>query len=177
MTKIEFLNSNNLKSIFTLLISMCFFVSCKENEQNKNQKKSRELMAINLSKNTISNSNSKTEKDKSKCTDIVIEILESSQVYKKITKGLTEAIIKNGGTSYGIEVEGSPNFPDDNSMEYNEKYNLNIHETYSDHMPVIAHFTYNPNNGLLYQYDVANDTLISIKFDKGKLIKFNKNCK
>ena len=111
------------------------------------------------------------------CIDIVMEILTTSPVYIKRTKGLYEAIVKNGGLSFGIMIEGSPNPSTDKAMEYSETYDFGLHESYSDRMVTIARFTFNPVDRQLYEYDVVQDDLIPIDFNRNLLLKFNELCK
>ena len=110
------------------------------------------------------------------CVDVVMEILTTSPTFLKETKGLDEAIVKNGGTSFGITIEGSPNPKSDDALDYSKTYDFNIHENYSDHMPVIARFTFNPADRQLYEYDIAEDKLNPIDFDRNLLLKFNELC-
>ena len=111
------------------------------------------------------------------CVDVVMEILTTSPTFLKETKGLDEAIVKNGGTSFGITIEGSPNPKSDDALDYSKTYDFNLHETYSDHMPVIARFTFNPTNRQLYEYDIAEDKLKPIDFNRNLLLKFNELCR
>ena len=97
--------------------------------------------------------------------------------YVEGTKGLYEAVVKNGGTSFGITVEGSPNPKRDNALDYSETYELNLHETYPDRMPTIARYTFDPSKNELYEYDTANDSLMPIAFNKNLILKYNKICK
>jgi len=110
------------------------------------------------------------------CVDVVMEILTTSPTFLKEKKGLDEAIVKNGGTSFGITIEGSPNPKSDDALDYSKTYDFNIHENYSDHMPVIARFTFNPADRQLYEYDIAEDKLNPIDFDRNLLLKFNELC-
>lgn len=110
------------------------------------------------------------------CLDIAMEILTTSPAYLKKTKGLYEAVVKNGGTSFGITVEGSPNPQKDNALDYSENYDFNLHETYPDRSPVIARFTFNTSEKKLYEYDVAENKLVPIKFDSKLLMKFDEIC-
>ena len=110
------------------------------------------------------------------CVDVVMEILVTSPTFLKETKGLEEAIVKNGGTSFGITIEGSPNPQNDGALDYSKTYDFNLHETYSDRMPVIARFTFNPMDRQLYEYVVAEDKLNPIDFNRNLLLKFNDLC-
>jgi len=95
----------------------------------------------------------------------------------KKTKGLNKAIVKNGGTSFGITVEGSPNPKKDNALDYSENYEFNLHETYSERTTVITRFKFKPSDRKLYEYDAAEDKLNPIDFNKKLLTKFDGNCK
>lgn len=136
-------------------------------------KESDELTDKNVSKQ-FSN---KEIKELNTCIDVVMEILTTSPVYINRTKGLYEAIVKNGGTSFGIMVEGSPNPSTDKAMGYSETYDFSLHETYSDRMVTIARFTFDPVDRQLYEYDILEDDLIPVDFDRNLLLKFNEICK
>ena len=105
--------------------------------------------------------------------DVAMEILMTSPAYLKKTKGLYEAIVKNGGTSFGISVEGSPNPKKDKAIDYSKTYDFSLHESYSDRMPVIASYTFDPTKKQLYQYDPVEGELNPIAFDKKLIVKFN----
>jgi len=125
----------------------------------------------------LKNANACIKENEKSSIDIVMEILTSSPTYINKTKGLYEAIIKNGGTSYGITVEGSPHPKKDKAVDFSETYDFNLHETYTDHMPVIARFTFNPSEKQLYEYDPADDSLKPIEFDRKLLEKYKESCK
>jgi len=128
-------------------------------------------------KNRTNQGEAKENRELKTCVDVVMEILVTSPTFLKETKGLDEAIVKNGGTSFGITIEGSPNPQNDGALDYSKTYDFNLHETYSDRMPVIARFTFNPENRQLYEYDVAEDKLNPIDFNRNLLLKFNELCK
>jgi len=129
-----------------------------------------------IAKNRTNQGEAKENREVKTCVDVVMEILETSPTFLKETKGLDEAIVKNGGTSFGITIEGSPNPQNDGALDYSKTYDFNLHETYSDHMPVIARFTFNPTDKQLYEYDVAEDKLNPIEFNRDLLLKFNELC-
>ena len=105
---------------------------------------------------------------------IAYKIVETSPLVKKYTKGLSARIIKNGGQSYGIMLESSPNPKTDPSQSYSKTYDFNLHESYKDRMPIIARFIFDPKKQQLYEYDTVKDVLIPIAFDKTLLKLFNK---
>jgi hypothetical protein len=148
-----------LKAAF-IFITTILFIACFSNWKSN---------ACRIDKKNV-------QKDSITCIDIVTEIVTTSPLFLKITEGLYEKIIKNGGISFGTILEGSPNPKIDNALEYSKTYDFNLHETYKDHTPVIGRFTFNPLDKKLYEYDVAGDSLIQIEFDKTLLIKFNKLC-
>lgn len=59
---------------------------------------------------------------------IAYKIVETSARCRQLTKGLYERVIKNGGTSYGLMLESSPNPKTDPSQGYAKTYNFNLHE-------------------------------------------------
>lgn len=103
----------------------------------------------------------------------VIKILESAERYKKLTNGLAERIKKNGGQSYGIMFDGSPNPKADFSNSFSKTYDLNLHESYKDRMVVIARFVFDPAKQQLFEFN-SEDELSPLKFDRKLLSIFNK---
>ncbi|SES10258.1 hypothetical protein [Pedobacter rhizosphaerae] len=106
---------------------------------------------------------------------IAYKIVESAPKYKQYTKGLYERVVKNGGTSYGLMLESSPNPKADLSQAYSKTYDFNLHESYSDRMPVIARFVFDPAKKQLYEEDTVEARLIPIAFDRKLLVLFNKS--
>ncbi|WP_316824584.1 hypothetical protein [Pedobacter miscanthi] len=117
---------------------------------------------------------SKAQVKESHKAKIAYKIVETSPRCKQLTKGLYERIVKNGGTSYGVMLESSPNPKTDPSQEYSKTYNFNLHESYADRMPVIARFVFDPKKQQLYEDDVVNAQLVAIPFDKKLLLLFNR---
>jgi len=158
-----------------LLLALIITFSCHKTETIKTPP------TINTekttAKDTIKPVSTKNISDSITCIDVVLEILTTAPSYVEGTKGLYEAVVKNGGTSFGITVEGSPNPKRDNALDYSETYELNLHETYHDRMPTIARYTFDPSKNELYEYDTANDSLIPIAFNKNLILKYNKICK
>lgn len=117
------------------------------------------------------------QKKESYKAQIAYKIVETSPLVKKYTKGLYERVKKNGGQSFGIMLESSPHPKTDPSQSYSKTYDFNLHESYSDRMPIIARFVFDPKKQQLYEYNTVNDTLIPIAFDKTLLVLFNKKNK
>ncbi|WP_293786296.1 hypothetical protein [uncultured Pedobacter sp.] len=117
---------------------------------------------------------SKAQLKESYKAQIAYKIVETSPRCKQLTKGLYERVVKNGGTSYGIMLESSPNPKTDPSQSYSQNYNFNLHESYTDRMPILARFVFDPKRQQLYEEDVVNNKLIAIDFDKKLLKLFNK---
>lgn len=103
------------------------------------------------------------------CLDLVTAILENSPKYQSITEGLLDAIIENGGISFGTTLEGSPNPESDFAQEYSENYDFNLHESYPERMHVIDRFSYSPSKQQLYYYNVIEDSMVPIEFDRSYL--------
>jgi ketosteroid isomerase-like protein len=127
-------------------------------------------------KNLILKKQVKNKKLPATCTDIVLEILMTSPTFLKMTIGLKERIIKNGGSSYGVMLEGSPDSERNRKQANSNTYYFNLHETYPDHSPVIARFSFNELEQKLYEYNVIDDAYVSIEFDKKLLVRFNNYC-
>ncbi|AWK03533.1 hypothetical protein HYN56_04565 [Flavobacterium crocinum] len=164
-----------MKNKLPLLILIITLFSCNKNEKAKVAEPvvNKEITVKDSSKSE------QTEKpaDSITCVDVVLEILTTAPSYIEGTKGLYEAVVKNGGTSIGITVEGSPNPKIDKSWSYSETYDLSLHETYPDRMPTIARYVFDPSKRELFEYNTANDSLIAIDFNKDLLLKFDKICK
>lgn len=111
------------------------------------------------------------------CTDLAMDILTSSPDYLEKTRGLYEAVVKNGGTSFGIMVEGTPDPANKDSLAYSATYDFSLYETYPDHTVTTARFSFDPAKGQLYEYDIVLDSLTPLILDKKSLQQFNERCK
>lgn len=115
----------------------------------------------------------KTKKEFKTSVEVVEEIVFSSPVFKKRTLGLSEAVIKNGGTGFGTALTGSPNPQMDKAWNYSKTYDFGLYESYPSRMVTIVRFTFDPIKRQLYELDVVTNTLNPIDFDKTLLILFN----
>ena len=104
-------------------------------------------------------------------SEIAEEILTTSPKFLKMTAGLTERIIKNGGTSFGISLESMPDSEDDAS------YVFELHESYPDRSVRIAEFSFDVKKKQLYFYDRSEDAWMATAFDKKLLLKLEKIVK
>ncbi|MDZ4680848.1 MAG: hypothetical protein SH848_08685 [Saprospiraceae bacterium] len=109
------------------------------------------------------------------CKDVALEILTTSTRFEALTKALHEAVVKNGGTGFGITLEGSPEAEKD-ALDYSPTYDFSLHENYPDHNVVVARFTFNPTEQQFYEYDSITDKLNPIAFDKSLLEKLKQVC-
>jgi len=111
---------------------------------------------------------------KKRLLPLITKILKTSPVFLKYTKGLKQAIIKNGGSNWELDFDDIT--PDNNFSDYLEKYTFRLYEIYPDHFPHIASFCFSTKQRQLYEeqyYDtesVPEGTLIPRKFDR-KLLK------
>jgi hypothetical protein len=119
---------------------------------------------------------SKKDSEYQSCLDVVLKIVTTSPLFLKKTNGLEQAVIKNGGTGYGISLESSPDPESDDAFEFSETYDFNLHETYPDRITVIARFSFNPKTSELYDYDEINDVYTPVEFDKSLLKYMNDWC-
>ena len=160
------------------LLTIFFLTSCNNNQNRKENVNNAKLKKnIHADRNNTKHSIGKGEKKFNTCLEVVFEILTTSPTYLKKTKGLNEAIVKNGGTSFGITIEGSPNPKKDDALDYSENYDFNLHESYSERTTVIAKFIFKLSDRKLYEYNTAEDKLNPIDFDKKLLVKFDEICK
>jgi len=162
---------------YRLLIIVIFvfgvFVSCNNETKKMTPKKSILVVKDSIYKDSseiIDKPNSKKVKLKKSCGLIVKEILITSERYKQITKGLNQAIVRNGGESFGVSLEKSPNPKHDKAWEFANTYEFVIYEKYSDRQLNTFRFSFNPKTKKLYEYDPISDKLKPIAFDK-KLLK------
>jgi len=130
-----------------------------------------------LTDKNITKVGTKEKRELKTCIDIVMEILTTSPSYLKKTKGLYEAVVKNGGTSFGIMIDGSPNPKSDEAIGFSDTYNFRLYESYPDRNATIGYFSFNPTERQLYEYDVVEDKSNPIDFDRNLLLKFNEMCK
>lgn len=163
-----------MKNSLLLLVTIITF-SCHKTETVKTSLPASTQKVI--AKDTTKAIETNTISDSITCIDVVLEILRTAPSYVESTKGLYEAVVKNGGTSYGITVEGSPNPERDKAREYSETYVLSLHESYPDRMPTIARYTFDASKNELYEYDTLNDSLIAIAYNKDLLQKYRTICK
>lgn len=103
---------------------------------------------------------------------IVKEILTTSPRYKQLTEGLYEVVVKNGGTSIGISLDGSPDPKKDRAGSYSKTYDFTLYEMYSERRMNTTRFSFNPDNKQLYEYDAVNEQLNPIEFDKNLLLEY-----
>lgn len=164
-----------MKNNLLLLCLLIVLFSCHKKETIKTSVEADTKKSI--AKDTIEPEQNNKISDTVTCIDVVLDILTTAPSYVEGTKGLYEAVVKNGGTSIGITVEGSPNPKIDKARDYSENYILSLHETYPDRMPTIARYSFDPSKNELYEYDIAEDSLIPISFNKDLLLKFRKVCK
>jgi len=111
------------------------------------------------------------------CESIAKEILITSDRFKQITKGLNEAIVRNGGQSYGVSLEKSPNPQKDKAWSYSKTYEFLIYEKYRDRQLNSFRFSFNPKTKRLYEYDPISDKFKPIAFDKQLLNQFDSAIK
>ena len=79
--------------------------------------------------------------------------------------------------SIGVSLEGSPNPKQDKAWRLSKTYDYTICEKYPDRQLNTARFTYNQYKKQLYEYDMADNQLKPIEFDRTLSIKFDTLCR
>ena len=163
--------------ITVIVFSMLVAFACN-NQQSKKAEDNDSAVRKRTSEKPINKKTDKTEKKELKpCENIVTEILTTSPRYRQLTKGLNEAVVKNGGLSFGITLEGSPNPGQDKAWSYSKTYDFTIYEMYPERQLNTARFSFNPENKQLYEYDAVHNQPKPIEFDTNLLIKYEALCK
>lgn len=109
--------------------------------------------------------------------NVVQKILTTSPRYKKLTAGLCEAVVKNGGLSIGVNLEGSPIQKEHSDWVFSKTFDFTLFEMYPDRKLNTIRFSFDPENKQLYEFDAANDQLKPIEFDRSLLIEYDILCK
>lgn len=160
-----------------VLAGLLFTSSCTEQPKKETLKNDTLVTATAVLPSKTSKLDTVSPVSTKTCSQIAYLILTTSPRYKSLTNGLKERIIKNGGTSFYISYEGSPYSKIDSATNYSKTYDYSIHENYPDHAPLIASFTFDPAKKQLFEYNVAQDSLIPAAFDKTLLADLGKACK
>lgn len=104
---------------------------------------------------------------------VVKEILTTSPRYLKLTKGLQERLVKNGGQYFGLYLERSPERRKGKKGSYSKTYDFTIYEMYEERKLNTSRFSFNPENRRLFEYNIANDSLMPIEYDRSLLLKYD----
>ncbi|NRS90644.1 hypothetical protein HNQ02_003590 [Flavobacterium sp. 7E] len=128
------MKKSNNSLIVPLIVVLITMYSCQNNTKINSQKTTisaatnelKELKRTKIDSNTIQKTTNRI--------NIVAKILTTSPSFIDKTKGLNEAIIKNGGTSYGYTLEGSPSPEKDTANSFSRTYDFSLHESYTDHI-------------------------------------------
>lgn len=157
-----------LIKLITLIYLSIAVYSC----HNKNIKKEDSVNKTEVRNQTTDKPISiKTEENLPPIELAVKEILTTSPRYMKLTKGLLEKVVKNGGLYYGVFLERSPQGR--KKSNYSKTYDFTIYEMYKERQLNTSSFSFNPENKQLFEYDIANDSLVPIEFDRTLLLKYD----
>jgi hypothetical protein len=105
--------------------------------------------------------------------ELVELVLTTSPRYIEVTKGLKDKVVKNGGIDFGVNLESSPEQGNGKKGLYSNTYDFTIYETYKERQLNTSRFSFNPENKQLYEYDILNDSLVPIEFDRTLLPKYD----
>lgn len=156
-----------MQIIVLLGLSSCTFTSTKTTSKTAEEKQPVDsfLFPKALKASSI-------DRDKS-IVNLVKSILISSPRYKQITLGLTDSIIKNGGDSFGISLQGSPHPKLDQAWGYSKNYDFTIYEVYPERILGRASFTFDLKSKKLYEIDMNTQSSVAIEFNRALLLKFD----
>lgn len=146
-----------------------FAFACNNNQNKKNVMNPSDVEKTTSDDSNVENKNQTIQKKLQQSESIVKEILITSPRYKELTKNLNELVIKNGGISFEIFMEKSPDQSRNDEYRYSETYDFTLYEIYPDRRLSTSRFSFNPNDKQLYEYDAANDLLKPIEFDRSLL--------
>jgi hypothetical protein len=163
--------------ITIILFSLLVIYSCHNQHGRKAEGDTPVVRKLNSEKFIIKKPDKTEQKELESCESLVKEILTCSPRYRQLTKGLNEAVVKNGGLSFEMILEGSPKPKPDKAWRYSKTYDFTVYEMYTDRALNTASFSFNPENKLLYEYDATHNQLKSIAFDRNLLLKFESLCK
>ena len=169
------------KNIVLLGILTTIFVGCKK-EKDTTDTNQKTLVNTELQEDTkivkatdgVTTHIIKSGVEKS-CHQVLKNIITSLKQYQKEVKGLEAAIIKNGGSGIGINIERQIG----NKQEKNSNdpiYVYNIVENYQDHTTAIATYLFNIKTKKLYQKHFILDEVIEIDFNQNYLKDFDLYC-
>ncbi|BAX81231.1 hypothetical protein [Labilibaculum antarcticum] len=157
-----------IKLIALLYLSIAVY-SC----HNKNIKK-EDSVNYEIRNQTIDKSLSKETEENLQAIELAVkEILTTSPRYIKLTKGLQKKVVKNGGLYFGVFLQKSPQGGKQKESNYSKTYDFRIYEMYEDRQLNTSRFSFNPENKQLFEYDIANDSLMPIEFDRTLLVKYD----
>jgi hypothetical protein len=162
--------------IILVVFSMLAVFACNNQQSKKGEKHFADTANL-LSEKPVIKKSHPEQKDFKPCDNIVKEILITSPRFKRLTKGLYNAVVKNGGKSFGINMEGSPNPQNNKGCSYSKTYDFTLYEMYTDRQLNTARFSFNPKDKKLYEYDAVLDQLDQIAFDRTLLLKYEALCK
>jgi len=106
------------------------------------------------------------------CLEKVIDILLSAPTYQYYITHLEKAQKSNPTLNYSIEILNNPK-----SEGNNDNYSFRINEKHPEYNHSLAWFQFDPQKGKLYEYNIAQDSLIEISYDSHYLQTFQKACK
>jgi len=154
-------------------------VSCKQKPKETLQNKIIVVEPKCIANNVSTDGNNLSLKPKpiQSRLQIVTEILTTSPCYQQLTKGMNNAIRKNGGQSFGLELEGSPFPKEDKADAFSQTYDFLVYENYPNRQLNSNRFTFNPENKRLFEYDPVLDEQKPIAFNKKLLHEYNMSNK
>lgn len=158
----------------TILLCLLLSLYSCHNQKSKKEDPVNSDVSIETSENPILKGIEQNLQENLQPIELVVkEILTTSPRYIELTKGIQERLVKNGGLYFGVYLERSPERIKETEDRYSRTYNFTIYEMYEERKLNTARFTFNPNNHQLYEYDMVNDSMLPIGFDKTLILKYD----
>ena len=162
--------------IIAIALSILSTFACDKQQRGELKVDSIVIREPTCEKSAMKNSYQADSKEINLCDSIVKEILTTSPRYKKLTKRLNRAVERNGGLSFGIRLDGSPNPGHISPWTYSRTYDFTLYEMYTDRKLNTAYFSFDPDIQQLCERDAVNGQLKPIEFDRGLLPKYQALC-
>lgn len=100
---------------------------------------------------------------------VIRRLLTTAPKFLEMTEGFNDRIIQNGGMGYEINLKASPDSVITKAWRQDTVYEFGLYASYPDRIQLYNTFIFDPKKKQLFEWDVVNDTLIPIKFDRSLL--------
>ncbi|MBI9069200.1 MAG: hypothetical protein JEZ09_18025 [Salinivirgaceae bacterium] len=155
------------------LAALLYLIIAVYSCHNKKNKKEDSVNSEVIHQTTDTVLRKETEEKLQAIELLVKEILTTSPRYIKLTKGLQDKVVKNGGLYFGVFMERGPQGIKQKKDSYSKTYDFTLYEMYEERQLNNSSFSFNPENKQLFEYDILKDSLVPIEFDQTLLLKYD----